>query len=124
VDRTQPYLLGDVEWLPESAGTHPDLDSLANGVAAQFAEYQQTLAGDDEADEAPPALPDDAAVLSYLVSAAMVLDLPDRQRLLATPTTGDRLQRLSRLLTRELTALRLLGAVPATDLLRSGISLN
>lgn len=126
VDRSQPYLLGEVEWLPEAAGTSPGLDSLAAGVAAQFTTYQQTLAGDDgeDADDASLALPDDPTVLSYLISAAMVLDLADRQRLLATPSTADRLRRLSGLLTRELTALRLLGAVPATDLLRSGISLN
>ena len=126
VDRSQPYLLGEVEWLPESAGAPQDLDSLAAAAAAQFVEYQQTLAGDDgeDADDAPPTLPDDPTVLSYLISAAMVLDLADRQRLLATPTTAERLRRLSGLLTRELTALRLLGAVPATDLLRSGISLN
>lgn len=125
VDQSQPYLQAEVEWLPESTEAPSDLDSLATEVASQFTEYQQTLAGDaDDTDEPSTTLPDDPTVLSYLVSAAMVLDLPDRQRLLAAPTTADRLRTLTGLLSRELAALRLLGAVPATDLLRSGISLN
>ncbi len=125
VDQSQPYLQAEVEWLPESTEAPSDLDSLATEVASQFTEYQQTLAGDaDDTEEPSTTLPDDPTVLSYLVSAAMVLDLPDRQRLLAAPTTADRLRTLTGLLSRELAALRLLGAVPATDLLRSGISLN
>ena len=136
VDHSQPYLLGEVEWLPESDGTASDLDSLAAGVGAQFRAYQHVLAGDDpdettadgaggeDTDGAGTALPHDPTVLSYLVSAAMLLDLDDRQRLLAAPTTTDRLRRLASLLSRELAALRLLGAVPATDLLRPSISLN
>ncbi len=125
VDQSQPYLQAEVEWLPEPNEAPSDLDSLATEVASQFTEYQQTLAGDaDDTEEPSTTLPDDPTVLSYLVSAAMVLDLPDRQRLLAAPTTADRLRTLTGLLSRELAALRLLGAVPATDLLRSGISLN
>ncbi len=125
VDQSQPYLQAEVEWLPEPNEAPSDLNSLATEVASQFTEYQQTLAGDaDDTEEPSTTLPDDPTVLSYLVSAAMVLDLPDRQRLLAAPTTADRLRTLTGLLSRELAALRLLGAVPATDLLRSGISLN
>ena len=126
VDHSQPYLQAEVEWLPETTEAPSDLDSPAGAVASQFTRYQQTLAGDDAGDEGeePATLPDDPTVLSYLVSAAMVLDLADRQRLLAAPTTADRLRALTGLLNRELAALRLLGAVPATDLLRSGITLN
>ena len=129
VDDSEPYLQAEVEWLDEEAGDPAQVDVRAVRVAEGFRRYQQLLGGDEEADadadagEGTP-LPDDPGVLSYLVSAAMVLDLGDRQRLLAAPTVADRLRMLERLLERELTAIALLGAVPATDLVRSGVSLN
>jgi hypothetical protein len=54
----------------------------------------------------------------------MLLDLPDRQRLLAAHSTSARLGLLRALLEREETVIRLLAAVPATDLLRDGLTLN
>jgi Lon protease-like protein len=131
VDDSQPYLQAEVEWLEEVQGDPEAVAAGAARVAGGFRRYQQVLGGDDGSDadgggepEDETALPDDPGVLSYLVSAAMVLDLGDRQRLLAASTVADRLRMLDRLLERELTAIRLLGAVPATDLLRSGVSLN
>jgi Lon protease-like protein len=139
VDASEPYLQGEVEWLEEVEGDPGEVAAAATRVAEGFRGYQRLLGGDDEPGDEPgdeagdepgdeagdeATLPDDPAVLSYLVSAAMVLDLGDRQRLLAAPTVADRLDMLDRLLERELTAIRLLGAVPATDLLRSGVSLN
>ena len=62
-------------------------------------------------------LPDDPTVLSYLVTAAMVLPTDERQCLLAAPTTGDRLALARSLLGREtapdLRAVRRAGARPA-----------
>ncbi len=135
VDDTEPYLQAEVEWLEEVEGDPGEVAAGASRVAEGFRRYQRLLGGDDERDAGSdagpdagsgdePALPDDPGVLSYLVSAAMVLDLGDRQRLLAAPSVADRLRMLDRLLERELTAIRLLGAVPATDQLRSGLSLN
>ena len=122
VDDSEPYLQAEVEWLEDVEGDPVEVETGATRVADGFRRYQQLLGGDDEPDDTP--LPDDPGVLSYLVSAAMVLDLTDRQRLLAAPSVADRLRMLDRLLERELTAITLLGAVPATDLLRSGHSLN
>jgi Lon protease-like protein len=121
LDESRTYLQGDVEWLDEGAGEPQQTDALATRVAAGFRAYQQVLgAGPDETGE----LPDDPTVLSYLVSAAMVLDLGDRQRLLAAPSTAQRLERLTRVLVRERTIIRLLEAVPATDLLRTPLAPN
>lgn len=55
---------------------------------------------------------DDARGLSYLVASAALLTTEDRQSLLAESATRRRLAAESRLLRRELTILRELGAVP------------
>ena len=55
---------------------------------------------------------DDAQGLSYLVASSALLTVEDRQALLAESTTRRRLAMESRLLRRELTLLRALGAVP------------
>jgi hypothetical protein len=55
---------------------------------------------------------DDARGLSYLVASAALLTTEDRQALLAESATRRRLALESRLLRRELTLLRALGAVP------------
>lgn len=125
VDDSLPYLRGEVEWLPEQDGPPRDLHRRAAEVGGRFRRYQATLgAGPDGADEGPDALPDDPSVLSYLVSAAMLLDLADRQRLLAALTTVRRLELLSGLLDREQSLITLLNAVPATDLLRTVVTPN
>ena len=127
VDDSLPYLQAEVEWIPEANGASDSLAELSASVAARFADYQTLLAGGPDGDGDPDEtgqLPDDPTVLSYLVSAAMLLDVSDRQRLLAAPTTTDRLARLTTLLAREQTVIGLLGAVPATDLLRTGMTLN
>ena len=57
-------------------------------------------------------------MLSYLIAAAMVLDLRDKQRLLSTPDTTSRLQREQVLLRRETMLIKELRTLPAVDLLR------
>lgn len=126
VDDSLPYLQAEVEWLPEQVGDDAEVAPLARAVRTRFGRYQQLLSGgeDDEGVGRADALPEDPTVLSYLVSAAMLLDLPDRQRLLASASTQSRLGLLRGLLEREETFIRLLGAVPATDLLRDAITVN
>lgn len=125
VDDTLPYLRAEVEWLAEQLGPPEEAASLAASVGQAFQQYQALLGGGSTDDEgSDTALPDDPTVLSYLVSAATVLDTSDRQRLLAVPTTVDRLRRLSAVLGREEAMIRLLGAVPAADMLRGAITLN
>jgi hypothetical protein len=58
------------------------------------------------------AVSDDARGLSYLVASSALLTTEDRQALLAESATRRRLAMESRLLRRELTLLRALGAVP------------
>jgi Lon protease-like protein len=97
-------------------GGLPDevLDALA---ADEVAPDELVDADDDVSGAAATAallreVGDDAQGLSYLVASAALLTTEDRQALLAESATRRRLAMESRLLRRELTLLRTLGAVP------------
>jgi uncharacterized protein len=121
-----PYLVAEVEWLPEPAGQEEAADLLAPRVLASFRQYLG-LIGDSRPGESPAEevgegvggggpsgeqLPEDATVLSHLVAATAALTLDDRQRLLAAPDTATRLRTELRLLARETALLRQVRAVP------------
>lgn len=136
LDHSLPYLQGEVTVLPEVLGA--DCDVLGVSVTKLFGAYRGVLLGDDDAeidgDEADTddtdtntdtdELPADVAVMSYLVAAAMVLDLADKQRLLESDDVAARLRTELALLRRELTMLRLLPSLPAVDLVRAGTCPN
>lgn len=94
---------------------------LAHGVQELFTDYVDEVAelgaGSDGEDAERAALlaavADDATALSWLVASAALLTTEDRQALLAESATRRRLAAETRLLRRELTLLRELGAVPA-----------
>ncbi len=60
-------------------------------------------------------LPDEPVLLSYVVGAAMIIDLPERQSLLAAPTALDRLRLERSLLVRETAMLQATTSRPAPD---------
>jgi Lon protease-like protein len=116
-----PYLQGEVEWLPEDeAGGGPgdSLPGLVRGVRDLFLEYVAEVAalgvGRDDVEVATmlKAVADDPAGLSWLVASSALLTAEDRQELLAESATRRRLRTESRMLRRELTLLRSIGAVP------------
>jgi Lon protease-like protein len=116
LDDSQPYLQGEVELLDEEVG-----DEAAAGLAAQavqrgFRGYVEALASRESIEVTVPELPDEPLVLSYLVAASMILDLPARQQLLAEPDAVRRLGAERALLARETTMLRSLTATPAPGL--------
>ncbi|MEV8306033.1 LON peptidase substrate-binding domain-containing protein [Streptomyces flavidovirens] len=115
VDASGPYLTAEVEELPEEPGD--DAGALAEGVLRAFRSYQKRLAGARERSLASGAeLPDEPSVVSYLVAAATVLDIPARQRLLQSPDTASRLREELKLLRAETAVIRHLPSVPAVDL--------
>jgi uncharacterized protein len=125
VDQSQPYAQADVEYLPETGGTEAHV--LAVGVGRLFARYQRHLGrgrGVAATSAGSPELPDDPGLLSYLVAAAMVLDLRDKQGLLEAPEAAARLARELRLLRREAALLRRLPSLPAVELTRAPASPN
>ncbi len=116
LDDSRPYLQGEVELLEEELG-----DEAAAGLAAQavqrgFRGYVEVLASRESVEVSVPELPDEPLLLSYLVAASMILDLPVRQQLLAEPDAERRLGAERALLARETTMLRSLTATPVPDL--------
>jgi uncharacterized protein len=112
-----PYLTGLVERLGEPDGDGASV--FARSVARHFDGYRDQLGGDGRVTD-----PSDARMLSYLVAAAMRLDLADRQRLLEQPDTSTRLRAELALLRRETALVAALQAVPATELTQVPYGLN
>jgi uncharacterized protein len=91
-------------WAPgDDDDLDPDLTDPAGGPAADVGARIGGLLR---------AVADDPRALSWLVASAALLTTEDRQALLAVSATRRRLAAESRLLRRELTLLRTLGAVP------------
>ena len=124
LDDSGPYLSGQVEWLPEELGPPQEAALLDRAVRAAFGTYLSALAtaSGDEPEE--PELPASTLVLSYLVAASVVVDLEDRQRLLAEPDGSSRLRAELALLRRESTLLRRLASAPSPELTRTPVNPN
>jgi len=112
-----PYLMGLVERLGEPDGDGAPM--FARPVARHFDAYRDLLGGDGQVTD-----PSEPRRLSYLVAAAMRLDLVDRQRLLEQPDTAARLRAELALLRRETALIAALQAVPATELTHMPYGLN
>lgn len=112
-----PYHTGLVDFLDEPDGDD-DLANLAERVALRFAAYRDRLNVEQSG------VPTDPRVLSYLVAAAAVLDLPERQALLEQQTTADRLRAELELLRRETRLLDAFRALPAVELPRETPNAN
>jgi Lon protease-like protein len=126
LDRSRPYLQGEVDILPDDTG-----DSGESGAAGRAVEAVQrafrgydTLTARGLTQVSVPDLPDEPTALSYLVAASIIADLPDRQALLAEPDALARLTAERTLLARETAMLRSLTATPAPDLRNTPYSLN
>lgn len=124
LDSSGAYLVGEVEWLPEDMGPAAEAPLLDTAVRTAFVDYLTALGQARGAQVEVPDLPDSSLVLSYLVAATMLLDLDDRQALLAEPDGASRLRRELTVLRREGTLLRVLTAAPSPELARGPISLN
>ena len=94
-------------------------------MSERFDEYRAAVAGTGAVESAQMlGVSADPRLLSYLVAAAMVLDLRDRQRLLEVPTTSERLRAEMSLLARENVMMRELPSLPAIDLARTSSGMN
>ena len=112
-----PYHTGIVEFLPETDGDG-DVERLSARVTQLFADYRANLGVEVSA------LPDDPQVVSYLVAAAVVLHLSERQALLEQPTTADRLRAERDLLRRECALVKSFRSLPAVELAKATVSPN
>ncbi len=122
VDDSRPYLRGAVEYIVDELGDGAEARALA--VTAEFTTYWNVVAESRDEQVDPPALPDDPALVSYLVAAALVVDLPEKQSLLAVPDASTRLRRELTVLRRETALLRRAIDVPPTTETAGPFSLN
>jgi Lon protease-like protein len=119
LDETRPYLQGQVELLADDV---TDLEAAVSGspavhaAQAAFRMYLDALAESGGATVRVAGLPDEPTLLSFVIAAAMVIDLPERQGLLAEPDTLRRLEAERALLSRETGMLRNTTSRPAPDL--------
>ena len=110
----RPYLRGQVRIIPE-AGDDPDATArLMEATAASFRQYSnlvRELVGQQPDDAEPPMEPE---LLSYLIAAALNLQVAEKQSLLAEPRTDARLMLELRLLRKEILLLEQMVAHAAT----------
>ena len=127
VDRSRPYLRGEIELLPDDAAT-PGTAEAAAGTVRQvqtgFRTYLNALADQGGGVISIADLPDEPGLLSYVIGAAMIIDLPERQSLLAAPDAMARLRLERSLLAREIAILRATTSRPAPDYAHEQFSPN
>jgi hypothetical protein len=128
VDRSRPYLQGEIELLPDDDAAGPGAAEAAAGtvrqVQAGFRAYLNALADQGGGVISIADLPDEPALLSYVIGAAMIIDLPERQSLLAAPDAMARLRLERSLLVREIAILRATTSRPAPDYAHEQFSPN
>lgn len=143
-DAAAPYFQGEIELLPDDAGAPgagtagtdaagTDTAEAADGTGAAgavsqvqtgFRGYLNALADQGGGVISIADLPGEPVLLSYVVAAAMIIDLPERQSLLAAPDAVRRLQRERSLLARETAILRATTSRPAPDYAHEQFSPN
>lgn len=114
----EPYLRAEVEILGEEAGDNAA--DTAESVARAFGDYRGLLSDEDDEVE----LPDDPRVLSYLVAAAVIAELPVRQQFLEATTDTERLRQELGYLKRETALVAQVPSLPAVDLAREPFGVN
>jgi uncharacterized protein len=116
-----PYFRGEIEILPDvdvardTAPAAGGVEAVVRQVQAGFRAYLNALADRGGGVISVADLPDEPVLLSYVVGAAMIIDLPERQSLLAAPDALTRLRLERSLLSRETAMLRATTSRPAPD---------
>ena len=105
------YLSGRIVLLPDENVDLKQVERAARRAARLFQEYAdafRSIGGTEENEEKESLqLPKDPTVLSYSIASSLPISMSDKQALLATPTTHQRLRREAAFLERELQLLRL-----------------
>jgi hypothetical protein len=121
VDSDRPYLRGTVEWLSEPVGA---VGGLGEIVTQRYRDYLEVLSQLPGGGTVTASLPTDVRLLSYLVAATVIADLPDRQQFLAEVDAAGRLAAEARWLACETVLVRELAAIPAGGVLSAPSSAN
>lgn len=126
LDTSSPLLRAEVEWLPEPETLPTEqLTLLTQQALQEFSSYRMALSGEFNSDVSMfEELPTDPTIVSYLLTAAILLPTAERQDLLAAESTQNRLALIRTVLKRETGLITHFGALPAVDLLSNNVSLN
>jgi uncharacterized protein len=116
LDQSLEYLQGEVEPLTDEVVDPDAAAPLVRAVQVAFHAYVDALTERGGAVVKVDELPSEPTLLSFLVAAAMVIDLPERQSLLAEPDAVRRLSAQRSLLARETAVLKATTSRPAPDL--------
>src|SRR6266576_2510882 len=91
LDHSRSYLQGEIELLAEETGDEAAAALAVPALQRSFRDYLDALATQGAARIDVPDLPDEPVLLSYLVAASLIVDLSDRQVMLAEPDAASRL---------------------------------
>jgi uncharacterized protein len=116
LDQTLPYLQGEIEPLADDVVDLTAAAPVVRAVQTAFRAYLDALTETGGATVRVEDLPDEAVLLSFLIAASVVIDLPERQALLTESDTLRRLNAERALLSREASMLRTTTSRPAPDL--------
>jgi uncharacterized protein len=116
LDQSLPYLQGEIEPLTDEEVDPDTAAPLVRAVQVAFHAYVAALTEGGGAVVKIDDLPSEPTLLSFLIAAAMVIDLPERQSLLAEPDAVRRLSAQRSLLARETAVLKATTSRPAPDL--------
>jgi hypothetical protein len=116
LDQTLPYLQGEVDLLAEDPVDPALAAPFVRAVQVAFRAYLEALTERGGATVRIEELPSEPGLLSYVIAATMVIDLPERQGLLDQADTVRRLDAERALLARETAMLRATTSRPAPDL--------
>jgi uncharacterized protein len=124
LDQTLPYLQGEIELLGEDVVDQAAAAPFVRAVHVAFRAYVDALTERGGATVQIEDLPREPVLLSFVVAATMVIDLPERQGLLDELDTVRRLGAERALLARETAMLRATTSRPAPDLRHTPYSPN
>ena len=111
-----PYLMGTVEWVPDTPAVIPGQRSMTLGslvLAARAAYRRYCQAAWKQGDWTEPSEDVDVAALAHLLATDCLLPLEDRQRILEETRPLHRLRLVTQLISREAGILATLHAIPA-----------
>ncbi|HVF29036.1 MAG TPA: LON peptidase substrate-binding domain-containing protein, partial [Pyrinomonadaceae bacterium] len=99
VDRDEPYLVGEVSFFEDAPGDDDQLKNRAREVTDLFERIARAVRTINDERASLPQLPEtEPERLSFLVAAAMEMDMGVKQELLEVESTDERLRRIHNLL--------------------------
>jgi ATP-dependent Lon protease len=99
---TEPYLVAEIEEMPDVVTPSKDIEGLARNVQATFSQIIEDVPYLPEELQLAVANIDDPAELAHMIAGSLRIKTEERQELLEETGLGKRLRRLSELLAREL----------------------